>query len=873
MRKRVRNFAIIVSLACSFGLFGLLLLAPVQVSALTDETEQKILDVAQADYGQVAKSTLCGPSTPSCESSTTATFNTCFADIINDVGFTFPEASPPDFKLEDLAKCTVGSGRSHTALLAAFNAEKASVDQKIQDLIDAEVTTTEECSIDGNLAWMTCPISMEIADFISQTLTPLINSLLFVSTDNTFTPEFKKAWDSFRNIGIALIVIAGLIMVISQAFGLDILDAYTIKKLMPRLAVALVFMALSWPLLRLGIGFVNDLGIWAHDLIISPFKSNNIGYDGLSEDSTGSGGLSFLNKVVETMVVVAGATGVYINGAILGFAGILSLLGTTTLALFIGWLVLAIRQTVIVAAVIMAPLAIAAYVLPGTQKIWKFWKDALITSLVMFPIVMGFIGAGEALSRIMTEHPGTNSQFTNIQAFLVLIAPYFMLPFAFKLAGGLIATVFSMANDRSKGLFERGRKFRGDTKNWRRGEIASGTLKSNSLASGWAGRTALAREGGMESLIPYNRAAKARYRHAREKLQEHTARERAEKDHGFSLGDTDETRAAIFADDRASFAARYRAIKHAKNEYVDDRQVENAIARLEAGTGARMGTNVMKASAMRGQTVLDGAGWFNEDENRFDLEGFGEAAHHLAQRGIFRAEDLGAMLGENQQRPDMGASSFSQRVAMAQTAIDNGGTYTADEMSLIYGRTYQSMRNSSAQLANLRTAKTVAKQGGQRLDSTLRGHTLAGIDSKSGTQKGASEDLSAVDRLTSEFATFANFQDMASSASPVAREQFAFQMQQTHTGEEMDAGMRTILSPLLAANNNKVSNQQIMEYLRGNAYGVVYDSAGNAQSYRAEQEVVDKFTARRREYGSARDVAGAAQGVRVDPVKAGGGPP
>ena len=44
---------------------------------------------------------------------------------------------------------------------------------------------------------------------------------------------------------------------------------------------------------------------------------------------------------------------------------------------------------------------------------------------------------------------------------IVFFAPYFMLPFAFKMAGGLMSTIFGIVNDKSKGGFDRMRNMRG----------------------------------------------------------------------------------------------------------------------------------------------------------------------------------------------------------------------------------------------------------------------------------------------------------------------------------------------------------------------------------------------------------------------------
>ena len=52
------------------------------------------------------------------------------------------------------------------------------------------------------------------------------------------------------------------------------------------------------------------------------------------------------------------------------------------------------------------------------------------------------------------------SNALQILAIIVYFAPFVMLPFAFKMAGGLMSTVFSIANDKNRGAFDRLRKVR-----------------------------------------------------------------------------------------------------------------------------------------------------------------------------------------------------------------------------------------------------------------------------------------------------------------------------------------------------------------------------------------------------------------------------
>ena len=87
---------------------------------------------------------------------------------------------------------------------------------------------------------------------------------------------FKAAWNSFRLLALGIIVIAGLLMIISQALGFELFDAYTIKKTLPRILVAGIGITLSWQLLAFFVTFSNALGIGVRALIYSPFPGGGL---------------------------------------------------------------------------------------------------------------------------------------------------------------------------------------------------------------------------------------------------------------------------------------------------------------------------------------------------------------------------------------------------------------------------------------------------------------------------------------------------------------------------------------------------------------------------------------------------------------------
>lgn len=294
------------------------------------------------------------------------------------------------------------------------------------------------------MRWLGCSVFFTLSG-VTDKLAEQIDNFLYSDPEVLFGEEAQGAIIVFRNMALILVVIAGLIMVISQALGFEFLDAYTVRKTLPRLGVAIVGIALAWPILKLVVGITNDLGGIVYSFLMSIADAS-----GVQGSSTGVG------EAISGIILAALATG----GAllVLGVGGLLSFLGTIVLALFIGFLVLAIRQVVIFMAVILAPLAIAAYVIPGGEKLWKFWKTTLLTTLFMYPLIMGFIGAGAAMAYMM---PKSNDTYS-LLAIVIFFAPFFMLPFAFKLAGGLMTTIFSIANDKNKGIFDRLSNYRGN---------------------------------------------------------------------------------------------------------------------------------------------------------------------------------------------------------------------------------------------------------------------------------------------------------------------------------------------------------------------------------------------------------------------------
>lgn len=127
----------------------------------------------------------------------------------------------------------------------------------------AQGAEADNCPIEEGqeFRWAMCPL-FDIMGGFTNTLDYFIHQYLSTGNDIYSAQEqnFKNAWETFRNIGIALVVIAGLVMLISEALSIPIVDAYTVRKVLPRLFVAIVGIAISWEFCKLLIEFFDYFG-------------------------------------------------------------------------------------------------------------------------------------------------------------------------------------------------------------------------------------------------------------------------------------------------------------------------------------------------------------------------------------------------------------------------------------------------------------------------------------------------------------------------------------------------------------------------------------------------------------------------------------
>jgi hypothetical protein len=288
----------------------------------------------------------------------------------------------------------------------------------------------------GGFDWAICPAD-NLFESLAQDLLNFITSIMNINTSGSSgifgngptSHAYYRAWNTFRILGTGVIIIAGLVTVGAQAFGLEMLDAYTIRKILPRLLVAVIGMSLSWPILNFVITFFNVFGKDIQNLMYAPFST----LPNHAQLTDGIVSWGFVGIVATLMALKFGSV-------------LLPILGIGALDLLVAVFVLVIRQVAVTALVISAPFAVAAYVLPNTKKIWDFWRDNFLGLMFMYPIITMLIAAGQIFSAV-GKSGGSAQQIVGIIAFYV---PYFLIPFAFRMATGIISNISGWMHDRRK---------------------------------------------------------------------------------------------------------------------------------------------------------------------------------------------------------------------------------------------------------------------------------------------------------------------------------------------------------------------------------------------------------------------------------------
>ncbi len=326
--------------------------------------------------------------------------------------------------------------------------------------IDGEGDQNATCEVAWNnpLTWIMCPIFNGMADLTDWMFKSLIEPFLYVTPVNTDPnePAFQ-AWSSFRVYANILLIVAMLVIVMGQALGGGLVDAYTAKKVLPKILAAAILINLSVYAINLMIDITNIIGKGIGNLIYAPFKSSmgsfdlGLGQGGLAA-AAGVGGIAAGAGAITTFVAAATA-GV---GSVAPFIGLFMIL-PAAIAIMGVFATIVIRQGLILFLIISSPIAFCLYALPNGEQYFKKWWDLLFKALMMYPIIVIVFCMADVLSITVLKASGNGGTVSGgvaaIVAFVLQFLPLFLIPFAFKMAGGAVASIYgAISSTGKKGL-------------------------------------------------------------------------------------------------------------------------------------------------------------------------------------------------------------------------------------------------------------------------------------------------------------------------------------------------------------------------------------------------------------------------------------
>lgn len=332
----------------------------------------------------------------------------------------------------------------------------ANFEKKINTLAEAQINipadqsdqfvvttgSTSTCAISG-IGWILCPVMNFMGGVVDESY-GIVGSLLSVHPINTNTADTGngtyRAWAAMRTIANIAFVIGFLIIIFSQLTGFGI-DNYGIKKLLPRIIIAAILVNLSYFICVIAVDLSNIIGSSLKQFFDSIGANIAVAPRFWGQGLTGWAGL--------VQGVLAGGGVVAAIGIFGGFSLLLPALIAALLAIVIVFLVLTIRQALIILLIVISPIAFVAFLLPNTEKYFKQWRQLLTTLLLMYPIIAAIFGGSALASKVILSDP--NAGFAvQVMGALVAIIPLALTPIVMKSSGSLLGSIGSRIQGLSK---------------------------------------------------------------------------------------------------------------------------------------------------------------------------------------------------------------------------------------------------------------------------------------------------------------------------------------------------------------------------------------------------------------------------------------
>lgn len=278
----------------------------------------------------------------------------------------------------------------------------------------------------SSLGWILCPATLLVGQATGGIYESIENDFLFFDPgmlDPEDNPGVYDAWKTIRDFANIIFAIALVVVILSQVTGIGVSN-YGIKKILPSLIIVAVLVNLSFFGCQLLVDISNIFGSGLKDLFegFRVVSDNNVS---LSQISTG------IANTLATGGLLFGAGAVAVNTWELWVLPLFLALLVAFISMMFFYILLAVRQALILILIIIAPLAIVCYALPNTKKMFDRWWKIFWALLVLYPICGVLVGGTKFASSLFLSMK-QDSFFFNLVAVLLQVVPVFFIPTLLK---------------------------------------------------------------------------------------------------------------------------------------------------------------------------------------------------------------------------------------------------------------------------------------------------------------------------------------------------------------------------------------------------------------------------------------------------------
>ncbi len=304
-------------------------------------------------------------------------------------------------------------------------------EEKEKEEKEKELLTADNCQDSlGSIGWLVCPTTGKIAEAVDFLYGVLQDFLEVNPVEVKDGQPVYEIWKYCRAVTNIVFIIFFLVVIYSQLTGVGISN-YGIKKALPKLVVVAILMNLSFLICSLAVDVSNIMGNGLRGI-----------FDSIQTEA--AAGMEVTYSSEDLFAALAAGSTVTIGGTAIAFATgaiwmIIPVLLGSLVSVVAGLITIAMRQAVVILLIMVAPLAIVAYMLPNTENLFKKWKKLMTQMLVFYPAFSVLFGASQLAGfAIITS---ADNWFSLLLGVAVQIFPLFFAVKMMQMSGTFLGSV------------------------------------------------------------------------------------------------------------------------------------------------------------------------------------------------------------------------------------------------------------------------------------------------------------------------------------------------------------------------------------------------------------------------------------------------